>query len=125
MVLSSSCSAPLKTKRYVNAGGKSADKNPVGVSSQSQLIDRELADLPASPASPEYTSTSTRSGARQDSAQFLERKRVLPLREQIELVQQEQAALHARIDSVRDELRELRSLRQSPQSRPVTGEDPI
>jgi TolA-binding protein len=44
------------------------------------------------------------------------------LREQIERVQQEQAALHARIDSVRDELRELREVRQPSPSRLIAGE---
>lgn len=59
-----------------------------------------------------------------DSVQAPERRRILPLREQVDLVQQEQSLLHARIDSVRDQIRQLRSATQvarGPEPSPVAS----
>ena len=130
VVLASSCGTPLKTKRYGNKGSK-VDQSSAGQSNRTQLNQNnqpnqnnqsEPTDTRESHSSSAYTSTPSRTITPQDSSVASERKRILPLREQIERVQQEQAALHARIDSVRDELRELREVRQPSPSRLIAGE---
>lgn len=85
-----SCSTPVKSKRQ-----------------SAQRVE------PRIPASVAPTREAAKTPSAEDSAQVPERRRILPLREQVDLVQQEQTLLHARIDSVRDQLQQLRSATHS------------